>query len=204
MDPSVKTALQRWPDVPAVYGWLSLDGRGRWRLHPLGDACLGGPGESITNIQLLSFIDRNFGCEADGRWFFQNGPQHVYVRLDSAPYILRYAESSSALQTHTGLLITSVWGWYLDDGGQLYAMTDLGPGSIDSRDLAHLLTELHTDKGQTLIDFLESTQELEANPHTLLRHPGLTSSALLHGLSHNDRENVLGFVGNPITPKTPW
>lgn len=203
MDPSVKTALQRWPDVPAVYGWLSLDGRGRWRLHPLGDACLGGPGESITNIQLLGFIDRNYVCEADGRWFFQNGPQRVYVRLDSAPYILRYAESGSALQTHTGLLITSVRGWYLDDGGQLYAMTDLGPGSIDSRDLAHLLTELHTDKGQTLIDFLESTQELEANPHTLLRHPGLTGSALLHGLSHNDRENVLGFVGNPITPKTP-
>lgn len=203
MDPSVKTALQRWPNVPAVYGWLSLDGRGRWRLHPLGDACLGGPGESITNTQLLGFIDRNYGCEVDGRWFFQNGPQRVYVRVDSAPYVLRYAENGSALQTHTGLLITSVQGWYLDDGGLLYAMTDLGPGSIDSRDLTHLLTELHTEKGQALIDFLESSQEHEAHPHTPLRHPGLIGSALLHGLSHKDRENVLGFVSNPIAPKTP-
>ena len=35
MDPSVLNALERWPEVPAVYGWLSLSARGDWRLHEL-------------------------------------------------------------------------------------------------------------------------------------------------------------------------
>ena len=42
MDEDVLRAMTRWPDVPAVYGWLSLDRRGRWlirgeTLGPLGD-----------------------------------------------------------------------------------------------------------------------------------------------------------------------
>ena len=53
MDQSVKDAIARWPDVPAAYGWLSLDARGRWRFHPQGLSAQGGPGESITNPQIL-------------------------------------------------------------------------------------------------------------------------------------------------------
>lgn len=85
MDDDVKAALVRWPNVPAVAGWLSLDGRGRWHLHPQGDAAEGGPGESITNTQILAFIERNYEHDDQGRWFFQNGPQRVYVRIDAAP-----------------------------------------------------------------------------------------------------------------------
>ena len=44
MDQSVLDAVKRWPDVPAVYGWLSLTARGEWKLHPLGDAQDGGAG----------------------------------------------------------------------------------------------------------------------------------------------------------------
>ena len=63
MDASVQDAIARWPDVPAVFGWLSLDPRGRWRLHPQGQAAHGGAGESITNTQILGFINRNaFSC----------------------------------------------------------------------------------------------------------------------------------------------
>ena len=32
MDPAVLRGMARWPDVPAVYGWLALDRRGNWRL----------------------------------------------------------------------------------------------------------------------------------------------------------------------------
>jgi len=49
MDSDVLAAMARWPDVPDAYGWLSLDARGRWRLHPAGDALAGGPGVSISN-----------------------------------------------------------------------------------------------------------------------------------------------------------
>ena len=44
MDQSVLDAVKRWPNVPAVYGWLSLTARGEWKLHPLGDAQSGGAG----------------------------------------------------------------------------------------------------------------------------------------------------------------
>ena len=85
MDQSVKDAIARWPDVPAAHGWLSLDARGRWRFHPQGLSAQGGPGESITNPQILDFIGRNYAHDDAGRWFFQNGPQRVYLRLDAAP-----------------------------------------------------------------------------------------------------------------------
>ena len=33
MDRSVIRTMARWPNVPAVYGWMSLDRRGRWCLQ---------------------------------------------------------------------------------------------------------------------------------------------------------------------------
>ncbi|HET8728586.1 MAG TPA: DUF2946 family protein, partial [Alphaproteobacteria bacterium] len=30
MDESVLRAMTKWPNVPAVYGWLQLDQRGNW------------------------------------------------------------------------------------------------------------------------------------------------------------------------------
>src|SRR3546814_12269321 len=46
MDENVIAAMARWPDVPDVFGWLSLTERGQWRLHPQGAALLpvGSPG----------------------------------------------------------------------------------------------------------------------------------------------------------------
>ena len=32
MDETVIRAMAKWPDVPAVWGWLSLDRRGVWKL----------------------------------------------------------------------------------------------------------------------------------------------------------------------------
>ena len=36
MDPIVRRAIARWPNVPAVYGWLKLDRRGRWSVRTAG------------------------------------------------------------------------------------------------------------------------------------------------------------------------
>src|SRR5690606_15898587 len=33
MDPEVLAAIAKWPNVPAVYGWLGLTARGEWRLR---------------------------------------------------------------------------------------------------------------------------------------------------------------------------
>jgi hypothetical protein len=80
MDDAVARSLARWPNVPAVYGWLSLDRRGNWRIK----------GERIANAALRDFIGRNYDCDARGCWFFQNGPQRVYVSLAYTPHVVHY------------------------------------------------------------------------------------------------------------------
>lgn len=67
MDDIVHRALARWPNVPDVYGWLTLDARGHWWIR---DARLDHPAT-------LAFIARNYQPDAQGAWFFQNG--HGYL-----------------------------------------------------------------------------------------------------------------------------
>lgn len=187
MDKNVLAAMARWPNVPDVFGWLSLSERGQWRLHPLGDALstrqsvtdgtsaqaglqqqdqaepsrLNDAGESITSPQILQFINHNYAHDTQGQWFFQNGPQRVFVRLDAAPYILQTAghvnetDSILALQTHNGLNVNTISAWYLDEAGRLYALTEHGPGLIAGRDLMTVLAALYTSEGQNLVELLE-------------------------------------------------
>ena len=157
MDNDVLKAMQRWPDVPAAAGWLSLDARGRWLLHPHGGANDDPPepGEPVTSPGLLAFINRNYAHDGQGRWFFQNGPQRVYLTLPAAPYIVRLAGDGVSLETHTGLPLTHVDEWLLDDAGNLYARSAACPARIDSRDLSTLLEQLTDRAGGTLLDVLE-------------------------------------------------
>ena len=77
MDETVLAAMAKWPGVPHVHGWLALTARGQWRLG----------GEPIAHAALRGFIDRIYACDRRGRWFFQNGPQRVYVTLELAPFL---------------------------------------------------------------------------------------------------------------------
>lgn len=194
MDQSVKDALARWPNVPAVYGWLSLDARGRWRLHPQGQAGDGGPGEPITNTQILEFIGRNYGHDDAGRWFFQNGPQRVFVRLDAAPYVLRLADDSHGLVTHTNAVVESVSSWWLDDEGQLYALTPLGAGMILDRDLSPLLEKMTTDDGAPL---LQALTDLAPGQAAAAAYPGCYAAAPLQSIARRDVPGRLGFQPAP-------
>jgi len=164
MDPSVLEAMRRWPDVPAVYGWLSLTPRGEWRLHPLGDAKQGGAGEGIRNEQILAFINRNYLSDQDGCWFFQNGPQRVFVRIDSAPLILRVDPMAGHLSTHDGYEIQQVHHWWMDELGRLFAQTDAGPGMVDDRDLMSLCDALQSVEGLSLMDLLEKLASRHVAP----------------------------------------
>ena len=207
MDQSVLDAIARWPNVPAVYGWLSLSARGAWRLHPRGDAELGGEGSGITNTQILGFIGRNYACEPDGRWFFQNGPQRVYVRLDAAPFILHLRPDLNALVTHNERVIEEVVQWLADDQGQLYAQTDLGAARIDDRDLLGLADVLQGETGQAMLETLdkasgagvESRAQLDAlrlfDPSG--RYGALSQPAPLRHIAQSDIAKTLDFVVNP-------
>ena len=169
MDDQVAAAMSRWPDVPSAYGWLSLNQLGQWRLHPQGDGwavtCEGvplpgtntglPPGEAITSSRILAFINRNYTHDAQGRWYFQNGPQRVFVRLDAAPLILSLTGPGPTLQTHTGLDVEQVHAWWVDDEGRLYADTEHGPGLVAGRDAMAVFDALRATDGRAVLELLE-------------------------------------------------
>lgn len=195
MDQSVKDAIARWPNVPAVYGWLSLDSRGRWRLHPQGQAAQGGPGESITNTQILDFINRNYEHDEAGRWYFQNGPQRVFVRLDGAPFVLRLNDDNVGLRTHTDEPVQTVSHWWLDEAGQLYATTPAGAGIVLDRDLPALLDKLVTGSGASLMQAL--AQSPLAGQAMQVSWPGVYAEAPLQCIGEHDVAERLAFDPNP-------
>jgi hypothetical protein len=128
MDEIVSRSLAKWPNVPAVYGWLSLDRRGQWRIK----------GERISNPALCDFIARNYEADARGRWFFQNGPQRVYVRLDYTPLVVHF--EGEALKDHCGRPFRAD-RVYLDDAGSVVIAGEGTVALLDDRDLARFADE---------------------------------------------------------------
>lgn len=128
MDEAVLRSLVRWPDVPACFGWLSLDRQGRWRLQH----------EVVTHRGFADFIGRNYQRDDSGRWFFQNGPQRVFVSLDYTPWVFgRNPAATDTVLSHTGCTATPIAGW-IDETGALLIETDIGIGLLASQDLVAL------------------------------------------------------------------
>jgi hypothetical protein len=98
MDDIVKQALAKWPNVPSCTGWLMLDRRGTWRMRDEAAQAAGAPGAPIRHAALLGFINRNYEADERGRWFFQNGPQRVYVELEYTPWVVRLMWRDDALR----------------------------------------------------------------------------------------------------------
>ena len=89
MDDQVLRSLMKWPNVPDCFGWLALDRRGQWRMRDEFTQQNNLPGQVIQHRALNEFISRNYACDAQGRYFFQNGPQRVFISLDATPWIAR-------------------------------------------------------------------------------------------------------------------
>ncbi|HET7597045.1 MAG TPA: DUF2946 family protein [Burkholderiales bacterium] len=143
MDELVLRGMAKWPDVPAVYGWLSLDRRGEWRIQ----------GERVRNPTIGAFIGRNYAADEGGRWYFQNGPQRVFVRLDYTPYIYRVVnpvDAPLALECHTGTAVNRITGASLDEAGALLLETEHGIGLVDDRDLERVFPFLIDANGAPL------------------------------------------------------
>jgi hypothetical protein len=122
MDEIVARSLARWPNVPAVYGWLSLDRRGNWRIK----------GEKIGNPALRDFIGRNYEADARGCWFFQNGPQRVYVQLAYTPLVVHYEGDAVVDQCGRPFATEDA---FLDEEGSVLLAGGGGIALLDDRDL---------------------------------------------------------------------
>ncbi|HWA37061.1 MAG TPA: DUF2946 family protein [Burkholderiales bacterium] len=131
MDEIVARSIAKWPNVPAVFGWLSLDRRGQWRIK----------GERIANPALRDFIARNYEADAQGRWFFQNGPQRVYVKLDYTPLVVHF--EGEALRDQCGRPF-SPDARFLDEEGSVLLAGQGTVALLDDRDLARVADEADT------------------------------------------------------------
>ncbi len=186
MEDWVHRALARWPNVPALYGWLTLDRRGRWLIQ----------GETISRPQIIDTLNRNYAADEHGRWYFQNGPQRGYVALARAPLLLR-AEDDGSLWTHTGEAVKQIDAAYLDEGGGLWFATEHGPAALHEQDLSWALEQLR--RGGRPLD--------EAGLTAALALPsGSTTALLLHlaalrlplkRMDVAEAPATLGFVREP-------
>ena len=123
MDETVLRSMAKWPDVPDVYGWLSLDRRGNFLIR----------NEKIGNRALREFISRNYRADARGCWYFQNGPQRVFVALAYTPLVVHF--EGETLFDHCGGPFLPEQA-FLDEEGSVLMQARQGGGLLDDRDLA--------------------------------------------------------------------
>ncbi len=124
MDDIVRQALAKWPNVPSCTGWLMLDRRGNWRMRDEAAQASGSPGTPIRHEALLGFINRNYDVDEHGQWFFQNGPQRVYVELGYTPWVVRLSANAGgalALQDQAGGAFEPAAVFVDEEGGILFA-----------------------------------------------------------------------------------
>jgi hypothetical protein len=144
MDDIVKQAIAKWPNVPHCYGWLGLDARGGWRMRDEAAQQANGPGDRLTNPALVGFINRNYAHDERGCWFFQNGPQRVYVDLQATPFIAR-TDPAQGLLLQTGQALPSIDKAFLTETGEAIVQGGDVVALLDDRDVAQWLGAMECD-----------------------------------------------------------
>ena len=142
MDKQVQLAMVKWPNVPDCYGWLGLDARGCWRMRDQQVQDQGATGSKISNAALRGFINRNYLSDGQGRYFFQNGPQRVYVELQATPFIAHF-DPVTRWTLHTGTVLTTVDNVWMTDEGILIFQSGAYLAQLDDRDMASALSHIY-------------------------------------------------------------
>lgn len=186
MEDWVHRAMARWPNVPALYGWLSLDRRGRWRIQ----------NETISRPQIIDTFNRNYAADEQGRWYFQNGPQRGYITLARAPLVLR-AEDDGSLWTHTGEPVCDISAAYLDEQGGLWFRTAQGPAALADQDLGWALERLRLKSKPLDEDALAEVLALPSGTRTAVSLQIGGQRLAIERLDVDQAPAVLGFVREP-------
>ncbi|ETD69336.1 hypothetical protein V757_09165 [Pelistega indica] len=218
MDDLVVEAMQKWPDVPAVYGWLSLNQSGEWRIHQGGNYAKNPLGEKITNPQILAFIARNYSHTEQGEYFFQNGPQRVFIDLSEAPFVIELNDKQQFYTLNTSETIERIDAWLMDDNGFIYILSNIGFCLVASKDLATIFNNaniscqhsLESSSANNLDAFFESSPLISSsllNNHNTIDsiHQQATyqlifanyASAPLILIHQKDKETIGHFIAHP-------
>ena len=151
--------MAKWPNVPHCYGWLALDARGGWRMRDEAAQHANAPGDRLNNAALLAFINRNYASDERGCWYFQNGPQRVYVNLETTPYVAR-TDPALGLVVQTGEALGLVERAYKTASGALIVAAGTKLAQVDDRDVAQLIAAMEMDgapvNDEALIAWLET------------------------------------------------
>jgi DUF2946 family protein len=187
MDEIVLRSMLKWPDVPAVYGWLSLDRRGNWMIKTVA-----GRFERIAHAAVREFIGRNYAADAEGRWYFQNGPQRVFVALDYTPWVYRLDDGGQGILAHTEAVPRALEAVFLDDAGALLLETEIGIGVLLDRDLPTVLERMSDSHGNDAERVIESILQ-GAEAQVVLQGRNLPISSIRSA----DVPRRFGFVARP-------
>ncbi|MFM7482753.1 MAG: DUF2946 family protein [Burkholderiaceae bacterium] len=197
MDEIVRHALAKWPNVPDCYGWLALDARGMFRMRDAAAQAAGARGDVIRHPALLSFIHRNYQKNTDGAWYFQNGPQRVYVQLEQTPFVAR-SDPAHGFVAHDGNPLSSLESIWITQEGSLILGAGERIAMIDDRDLAECLPKLSLGhKPMADADLLAWLTE----DHGELQFTHAGRTLMVHRLLQQDLGDALGFQQSP-QPKT--
>ena len=148
MDDLVQQAMRKWPNVPACFGWLGLDDRGDWYMRDDSVQAQGSfphaKGSKLAHSKLIEFIQRNYTHDEHGQWYFQNGPQRVFVELSSAPFVWRIQDDLRV--TDGAGVAQQVQHCVIDDAGRVYLATAQGLGLVHSQDVLHAAQALEEQR----------------------------------------------------------
>jgi len=204
MDDIVIRAMAKWPNVPVVYGWLALDRRGQWSIKGTASAASAGVAaefEPVTNAKLIDFIGRNYARDEQGRWYFQNGPQRVYVTLAYTPLVYRIASAHPlTFETHAGAPCVALQSAWMDEAGNLLLVTEHGPGLLLDRDLPRGLEALSYADGHALDEERLLALIEEGDDAAGVYFNTGAASLPLNLLRSEDAPRRLGYVREPRPP----
>ena len=195
MDELVLRGMAKWPNVPSVYGWLRLDRRGNWLIKD----------EPVSNPTIVAFIGRNYASDERGQWFFQNGPQRVFVALDYTPFIYGVVGSPQGpveIEAHNGQATNTLKGAWFDEAGTLLLLTELGVGVVHDRDLERLIPCFIDANGNAVPeDVFEELMELTEQGRPVPLWLKLRDASVkLEPIRSADVPAQFGFVPRPTAP----
>jgi hypothetical protein len=200
MDDIVIKAMAKWPNVPHCYGWLALDARGAWRMRDERAQHLGLQGDKVIQQALLAFINRNYAADDQGCWYFQNGPQRVYLNLEATPFIAR-SDPSQGLVLQTGEAVTTVEQAWMTHAGEVILVCNGGKvAQVDDRDVVHVMGWMERDGAVVTDEALMAWLDTGAG-ELLLRYQG--QAVAVERLASAEVPAHFGFVRLPVEPAAP-
>src|SRR5690606_21464773 len=154
-----------------------------------------------ANATVTAYIGRNYERDSEGCWFFQNGPQRVYVELEYTPFVYRIIDNSGRIDVdcHTGVPATALYGAWIAEDGAPVPETEHGAGVVHDRDLEAALPALvDTDGASVAEDELERAMALlqQGKDAALWMRVG-ASNVKVEPMRSSDAPERFGFVAHP-------